>query len=174
MSEPVGSMPRDLFVDNIHITEQLPSVAKSIPSGRPPLQCPRLAAHHINLRRKRDGVLIPEARSARYTVQAQDRGHVLKVELNVMFKPLTQQTVTTAVTVPHTPRGEGFNGDRTADIFASKANGDLVLYPGTGQADGWHHAPLVGDGRLSSPREGQRTSTAMAALMSSVSTAKAL
>lgn len=145
-SEPIGPMPRDLVVHDIHMQGNAAVGGQLYPEWwSPPVVTPEGGTPTYTYVWKRDDVVIPGASNARYTVTAADLGHELTVELTVMYEPLTHKTVIAEVPVPRTQRGRGFNADGTADVFARTASGDLLLYPGNGKG-GWLPAQTIGRG----------------------------
>lgn len=145
-SDPIGPMPRDLYVSDIFIRGTAELGGQLYPEWfSPPVVTPAGGTPTYTYAWKRDGVVIPGAVNARYTVKAADLGHKLTVDVTVTYEPLTRKTVSTEVPVPHTQRGKGFNADGTADIFARTASGDLLLYPGNGKG-GWLPAQTIGRG----------------------------
>ncbi len=133
-SQPIGPMPRQLDVSYMSLRGEA-VVGRQLHPWWPqaPIVTPSGGTPIYTYVWKRDDVAIPGANNAIYTVTTADRGHTLKVELNIKYEPLTQKTVSAHVMVPLTPRGDGFNADRTADIFARTPSGDLLLYPGNGK-----------------------------------------
>ncbi|MFJ6535820.1 FG-GAP repeat domain-containing protein [Paenarthrobacter sp. NPDC091711] len=145
-SPPIGPMPRQLSTALMFMKGKASLGGQVYPEwSMPPTVYPEGGTPTYSYVWKRDGAVIPGARNAIYTVTKADLGHILTVDVTVMYEPLTQTTVTTEVPVPLAPRGEGFNGDRTADLFARTASGDLLLYPGNGKG-GWLPAQTIGRG----------------------------
>jgi hypothetical protein len=145
-SQPVGPMPRQL--------DTFPMFMRGNPSlggqlypewSMPPAVSPLGGTPSYTYTWKRDGAPIQGAGNAIYTVTKADLGRTLTVDVTVAYEPLTQKTVSAEVSVPHAQRGEGFNGDRTADLFARTTSGDLLLYPGNGKG-GWLPAQTIGRG----------------------------
>ncbi|MEV7606027.1 FG-GAP-like repeat-containing protein [Paenarthrobacter sp. NPDC089322] len=145
-SDPIGPMPRRLNTHFMWVTGNAVLGGQVYPTwAGPPWVSPEGGTPAYTYVWKRDGVVIPGATNAIRTVTAADMGHTLTVELNIMYEPLTQKTLTADVPIPHTQRSLGFNADGTADIFARTASGDLLLYPGNGKG-GWLPAQTIGRG----------------------------
>lgn len=146
MSAPIGPMPRRLNTELMFMQGKASLGGQLFPEwSTPPTVYPEGGTPTYTYAWKRDGVLIPGANNAIYTVAKADLGRTLTVDVTVMYEPLTQKTVSADVPVPLAPRGEGFNADRTADIFARTSSGDLLLYPGNGKG-GWLPAQTIGRG----------------------------
>ncbi|WP_433874481.1 FG-GAP repeat domain-containing protein [Sinomonas atrocyanea] len=94
---------------------------------------------------KRDGVVVPGATTARYTVAPEDRLHTLSVEVTISFGPGASTTRSAQRVVPAVHRSQGFDLDGNADVFARTAAGELMLYPGDGRG-GWLAPRVIGTG----------------------------
>ena len=145
-SDPIGPMPRRLYTHFMSVTGNAVLGGQVYPTwAAPPWVLPEGGTPTYTYAWKRDGTAIPGEVNAIHTVTAADMGHTLTVELNIMYEPLTQTTLTADVPIPHRQRGLGFNADGTADVFARTASGDLLLYPGNGKG-GWLPAQTIGHG----------------------------